>query len=453
MGASTTAVMTMTTMSRRSWSSAAALAAGAGVLSACAGLAGGGAPRAIKAPTTVSYMTDWASGPRLKIVQDGVALFQEKYPIITVDFQPTNEVLNKIITDLAAGTPADVILYAGPLDAYVDLMPFAKRDKLDLKQYLLLDPMLNANGTLLGLPFQTTMEPVWFCNRTLFQRDGAALPTEQWTWDSAAETARKLTRAGETWGLASVYEKTFEGLLRSTGGDVLSPDRKRATLDTAEAREAGQWLVDRIHRDRTLLPLLGAPELQPFMKAGQAVAFQSGRIAMGEINQGWVGNLEASVGFTEFDWDVMPTPKAPRTGKTAPFLTDRPNGVTRRPSRTADQMDAAWLLAQFMSGPEVAPGLPQDPDRAQVPAQAAGQRQPHPQDGRRGGLPSGARQLGHVPDGDLPRDGTSLERRAECRRRAPVGYGGGRRRDPAVRSQVTARVRRRLPVRPGGSRS
>jgi multiple sugar transport system substrate-binding protein len=337
---------------RRGALGGSALAGGA-ILGACAGAAGGEAPRTIKAPTTISYMTDWASGPRLKIVQDGVALFKQKYPAVTVDFQPTNEVLNKIITDLAAGTQSDVILYAGPLDAYADLMPFAKRDKLDLKQYLLLDPMLNANGTLLGLPFQEVLEPVWFYNRTLFIREGVAPPAEQWTWDTFADAAKRLTRPGDTWGLAAQYEKIFEGLLRSDGSDLLSPDRTRTTLNTAEAREAAQWIVDRIQRDRTMLALQGAPEMQPYMKAGYAVAFQTGRIAMGQVNAGWVGNLEASVGFTEFDWDLMPTPKAPRTGKNVPFLTDRPNGVTKRPGRTADQMDAAWLLTQFMSGPEV----------------------------------------------------------------------------------------------------
>ena len=93
-----------TAVTRRHFVRASSLMA-AGILSACAlGGADGGAPRGPKGPVKISYMTDWAGGQRLKTVEDALGLWKQKYPNITVDFHPTNEIHAKIVTDIAAGT-------------------------------------------------------------------------------------------------------------------------------------------------------------------------------------------------------------------------------------------------------------------------------------------------------------------------------------------------------------
>lgn len=322
---------------------------------ACGPLRGAGVSDASREPVRISFMSDWAGGARLKTIEDSLTLWQQQQPTISVEFRPTDSVQVKVTADLAAGTAADVVMWGGnELDNYVDLMPFVKRDKVDMKQFLFVDPFFLHQGGQYAMPFQYNMEGTYFYNRDLFQREGVAPPTAQWTWNELAEAGLRLTRPDQRqWGLQSYLNSDFEVMVRSLGADLISQDMKRTTLNTPQAREAAQWLVDRIQRDRSLVRGGAVPEVRDLLQQGQSQAFQAGRAGIMSLNAGWVGVLESTIGFGNFVWDVMPTPVAPGTGKATPLLGDHPHTMTKRPGRTAAQADAAWRFILFMSGPDV----------------------------------------------------------------------------------------------------
>jgi multiple sugar transport system substrate-binding protein len=310
----------------------------------------------------ISFATDWNSGARLETVKQALAIWQQKHPNVAVDLRTEGgSVETKIVAEFAAGTQADVVLFtstgiAALRQHFADLMPFIKRDKFNMRDWLAVPPELLHEGAQYGMPFQRNGN-CFFVNKTLFQREGVPLPTDKWTWSDMADAAKRLTKPGQQWGLEvspgqlNNSRDTFGGLLWSNGGDLISKDGRHTTTTTPEALEAGRWIADRLLRDGSMLK--DDDERRANLAPSHSFVFQSGKVGMCGINVGWVGTLESSIGFSQFEWDVMWTPKAPRTGKALTFIGDQPHAMTTPPRRSAAQTDAAWAFTAFMSGPEV----------------------------------------------------------------------------------------------------
>src|SRR5687768_5319402 len=104
---------------RRDWTRRALLTRGvlwAGLtptLSGCA--AGGGAGSQARVPSEnvqISFATDWNSGARLETVKQALAIWQGKNPHVAVDLRTEGgSVETKIVSEFAAGTQADVVLF------------------------------------------------------------------------------------------------------------------------------------------------------------------------------------------------------------------------------------------------------------------------------------------------------------------------------------------------------
>ena len=341
-------------------SNTAALAGGS--LAAACAIGGGQAGGTARVPTgqlQISFLTDWAAGARGQVIQDAAKTWQQKYPNIALNLRiaadgTSGPVQVQMAADIAAGTTADVALYsskavAAKREAFVDVMPFVKRDKFDLKDFLTVEPELQYQGGLYGLPFQYGMS-IWLVNKSLLQQNGLKLPDEKWTWDDHLAAAKRLTVPGKTWGLEDGrgLDDWLDGWLPSNGGWYLSDDQKRTTLNTPQAIEAIRWIADQNARDKTVI--------QPADRTALGLTgsgFQNGRVGFAHQNSGNLGTYPTAPGFDQMDWDVMYTPKAPRTGKGLAHVGDQPHVMPMRPGRTAQQTDAAWAFLAFMSGPEV----------------------------------------------------------------------------------------------------
>ncbi len=143
---------------------------------------------------------------------------------------------------------------------------------LDLRPYIESDPefrksdffdnlwtIASRDGHIYAIPLDFT-PMVMFYNRKLFDAAGVPYPREGWTWDEFRETCRKLTihRQGEPrpdqWGFYFENEMPYWIVwLWSNGGDMLSPDGRRASgyFDGPRSVEAIQFLTDLIEKDRT----------------------------------------------------------------------------------------------------------------------------------------------------------------------------------------------------------
>ena len=312
----------------------------------------------VTAPITITYGNDWSTGPRGDIMKQALTLFAQQYPKITVQKNDLagGVYLDKIAAMFAAGTPDDVLNVGGPavayyrdINAFVDLTPYLKAAKIDVKVFTYLDPSHSSGNKRFFLPFQMG-GGAWYVNKTLFRQENVPLPNESWTWNDWADAGRRLTvpeknQYGFGSALSNNSQVSYLPLILSNGGHHINETFTKTLLTTPEAMEAIKWVADRVLKDRSWVPV-----------EGSNAQFNSGNVAMEGTNIASVGNASngrVSTLAGKFEWDLMPMPKSPRTGKRVTTLNQQPNGISVKQGGSANRLDAAFTLLQFMSGREV----------------------------------------------------------------------------------------------------
>src|SRR5687768_3583328 len=97
------------TVTRRQYLRGSALAgltgAGAVAVASCGVGQDQDSGTAQRRPVTLRFLTNWAGGARLELLQKTLPEFQRQYPHITVEFEPKNEgMYAMLIANAAAGT-------------------------------------------------------------------------------------------------------------------------------------------------------------------------------------------------------------------------------------------------------------------------------------------------------------------------------------------------------------
>ena len=105
------------------------------------------------------------------------------------------------------------------------------------------------DGKIYGIPKDYDTIGLWY-NKKMFDEAGLDYPDESWTWQTLAETAKKLTREdGSQYGFvspASYNQDGYYNLIYSMGGSVLSEDKKQSMWDSPETKKAMQWWYDNL---------------------------------------------------------------------------------------------------------------------------------------------------------------------------------------------------------------
>lgn len=264
----------------------------------------------------------WSPTPEFIAYREECARrMNEKFPGVQASQVsiPPDQYGEKVLTMIAGGTPPDLLQlnfkwepYFKANDALMDLTPLIDSDKeFNLAQlYKRLLELGLSNGKRYSIPKGWNPFVVYY-NQTKFREAGLAdIPRSwedtTWTWQAFLDAAKKLTvdtnKDGktDTYGLYFPYWYIF---LHSNGGDVLSADQKKPTIDSPEALEAFQFVAD--------LRLKHKVAPSPADIAGQGNdqdLFVNGRVAM--IMAGaWAISRFAKI--TNFQWEVGVLPRVP----------------------------------------------------------------------------------------------------------------------------------------------
>jgi multiple sugar transport system substrate-binding protein len=134
------------------------------------------------------------------------------------------------------------------------------------------------NGKVVGVPALIDNLALVY-NKKLFRRAGVPFPTRNWTWSTFEKAAKKLTNHGKKqFGWAYVNDGSedtvwrFWALLWQAGGNILTPDGKKAAFDSPAGVKA-----------LTLLQQMAVKDKSVYFDSGNgnyANLFNSGRIAM-----------------------------------------------------------------------------------------------------------------------------------------------------------------------------
>jgi multiple sugar transport system substrate-binding protein len=281
-----------------------------------------------------------------------------------VEASDRSDLIARLSTSIAAGTPPDVFLMN-----YRYYAQFAAKDAIEPVTDHLEDSesftredfypvamdAFRWRGEQLCIP-QNISSLVVYYNRDLFRKYGVPEPADDWTWNEMVGTAASLTRDRngrqirpgdpDTGGAtAAVYGLGVEpSIIRvapfvwSNGAELVDDERKptRFTLDTPQAQEALRGFLD-------LRLAYGAIPSDVEVEAqDDETRFANGGLAM------LLSSRRSTPLFRtikEFEWDIAPLP---RWTERAGILHSDAFCITSGSKRK----DSAWGFVEYALGPQ-----------------------------------------------------------------------------------------------------
>ena len=326
----------------RAAAGAAAGTALGSVLTVC-GIGTSEAPTPSRRP--VSLLVDYVS-PEEPIINPWIKRIKAGYAEYTVEFRNANP-SDKAIALFAADSEGDVFELDVPLlplfvpkGRFEDIGSTLAQLKFDTNALLEVETSTHNGKARIGLPVYMSSS-AWVYNKTWFKQKGVAEPTAKWTWDDQLAAARTLSDySNGKWGMLHNDSNFPFTWLRQAGVPYLSPDGLKTTFNTAPVRAVLQWVVDLVQRYHA------SPS--PVENSAAKPAFPTGGLAMAPM-QTPSKPLNTQIGG-QFDWDVMPTPKHPTSGKPASMPLDcRGILVTKRASARGVLRESVQVAVEMLN--------------------------------------------------------------------------------------------------------
>ncbi|MGH2351855.1 MAG: ABC transporter substrate-binding protein [Chloroflexota bacterium] len=338
----------------------------AAALAACAPQAtsapGQGTPAAAGTPTTVRIMgtfVDQTEGQALwaRWKQEIAA----KEPGVDAEFivQPRTDVLDKLLTQVAAGDAPDVtqgttIEYAAR-GMLADLTPYIARDKLLETRKYFKKPVEAAqfSGKFWAMPGGLSAYVFW-TNLDLLSAVGIEAPKGgKMTFDDFLRFASAVTRDtdgdGKTdqWGYtADSWFSRMPPLIWGNGGEMFEYNRAfnlatKPVWDQGPTWEAIQWQADLVQKHR----VSPAPSDEAALKAS---TFANGKVLF-QYGGGWlISTFRKTIGES-FRWAALRTPTRRAADPPMEMVPAFLRGSILKDSKVRD---AAWKALRYISGPE-----------------------------------------------------------------------------------------------------
>ena len=162
-------------------------------------------------------------------------------------FVNNDNTLQKVLTAVRGGSPPDIAYLYGSwapnvaqIPQVANLTQVVQRPGVNWNDFWTGErAVATVNGKVIGIPAVVDNLAVVY-NKTLFAKAGLQPPGPDWTWQEFVADAKKLTNpAIKQFGTAYVTPGTedtvwhWEPLLWEAGGQLLTPDNKKAAFDSA----------------------------------------------------------------------------------------------------------------------------------------------------------------------------------------------------------------------------
>ena len=290
-----------------------------------------------------------------QLIQQLYAEFEKENPGVEIRVEniPDEYVSKMILSFIAKAEPDIMMLDFSSAAVFInngvlaDMSPLIAKDK----DFRLGDYFGNAmsagqrGSSVYAIP-QDFTPMVLYYNKRLFDKAGIPYPKPGWTFNDFLQTAQKLT-TGDQYGF--VFNNWMAGWIMwlwNNGGDVLSPDGKRAEgyFDSPQNVKAVSFLRDLIDKYH-VSPSLSATAsmgVDPFAN-GQAAMTISGHWSM----VGYANAPKDANGKPKITWDDLGVVELPHN-------TPQPHTVIYESGyaigKNCKHKDIAWKFIKFMTG-------------------------------------------------------------------------------------------------------
>jgi ABC-type glycerol-3-phosphate transport system substrate-binding protein len=169
------------------------------------------------------------------------------------------------------------------------------------------------DGQIYALPRDTAPICMVYYNKSAFDEAGLPYPSDQWDWNSFAETAQKLTKRDSLgkvlrWGVVENWAMTDSWVYNAGGSYVDNPKKPTRWTFTTDPRTrmAIRFRADLIHKYQVTQSPSSTETIEG---ENTATLFATGRAAM------FISGLWKTPYFRQtiqdFSWDAAPMPRSP----------------------------------------------------------------------------------------------------------------------------------------------
>jgi multiple sugar transport system substrate-binding protein len=320
-----------------------------------------GAPAAIPASLqeggSFRYLYNATPGPNELVYNTLMDMFEESHPDVTIErirVPGEIEIVQQMLAMLAAGDPPEVFLNrqrtATPFisrDVLTDIVPLAKEDGVDLKDFWPSAIETYGRGeALYGLPFGASSSAFYF-NIEQYEEAGVTLPTDledgvEWNWDTLREQVLSITRGdgpGRQFGLDAIFELDHVNLwIWQNGGDLWDLETGTCLLNEPEAVEAMNWLVSLVQENQAMPTPEQVASAGDLFAAGRVGIKAGGRFVLDAIKESEFA-LNDKVG-------MVVTPTGPVAG------TTRGDDLAHSIPAGSERADLGWEFAKLWTSDE-----------------------------------------------------------------------------------------------------
>ncbi|MFN4190683.1 MAG: ABC transporter substrate-binding protein [Pseudothermotoga sp.] len=243
-------------------------------------------------------VSSWAGALEAELDEKILAEFMRRNPDVEVIYEPIPQnYYQKILTDIAAGTPPDVFLLDAEMvpryaeeKLLLNLAPYLSRlaeegvAGTNLNEYFeVLVNIFRSGRAIYAFPKDTSPVGVFY-NKKLFDKFGVPYPSQSgWTWQEFEKVSASLTKDTDGDGKTDIWAFSFPSwvgvavpLLWAGGGEVFSPDFTKTTgyLNSETNVKTYSFFVDLFKKGYAPTPDEAAA------LGGAASLFFTGRIGM-----------------------------------------------------------------------------------------------------------------------------------------------------------------------------
>ncbi len=259
---------------------------------------------------TIRYLTFETSFEQINLIKKIIAEFEKKNPDIHVQLEATSEASRVFLTEMAAGTPPDVMYIGSEMlpqmvgkRALMPMNDWISRDSVNMD--LFFPKTVNAltyDSKLYAYPIHYSTNALFY-NKRLFDERGVAYPDDNWTWNDYDKASKKLTidRDGDgkpdVWGCLSPELRV---IIHSYSGKIISDDTTRMAVNTPEALKAVTLAYN--------MGGVSAPLAAQIQDTNEIQMFSNSKVAM-FLGRTWQLPQIIKTMPKDVPWDIAPTPK------------------------------------------------------------------------------------------------------------------------------------------------
>ena len=335
-------------VSRRTLMAAGASGGLALALAACGQETGGTSGTKSLAPVTLEFLHRW-EGARTEVIDRIVGAYQQTQPNVKINSQLVfgsgegffdGMPFDKILAQIAAGTPPDVIMMGSDVasawakkgGALRALDEPLKADKVDPTKvfYPALAQMAKAQGKYYGLPQLTATDRAYlFMNKDVVEAAGLSSAKGPANWEELVTWSQRVTKKeGDTFSSVglNIGGTPFIDWLARNNGKVLSDDGTKVAFDNAAGQATLEWMLESTKR------LYGSQQAYADALRGVSNASYTGKQNL------WVG--QAAAFFTT----MSDGPKANPAFK--PAVSIVPHNAQNAQAKPASLAEKIWMYSQ-----------------------------------------------------------------------------------------------------------